>query len=471
MVHIDSIDEVQNNVTDEWFQFQIADLLEVLKQWKLKYGKVYRLWSFNTCILVVQDAEYIESILSSPRLLQKAFFYDQLSVWLGDGLLLSKGTKWQKRRKIFIPTFNIKILEQFVKIFDQQSQVMVDNLRDRANGETTIDIVNVACSTSLNILLETAMGVKISAQSADGIAYIKALKSLTHIVGARFLKPLQYLDFTFKLLSFKAYRTLQKNVQILHGFTEKVINERRNELMKSIADGNENERDIRKRMTFLDVLLQATIDGQPLTNEDIREEVDTFTLGGHDTITYATSFTLYLISRHPEVQQKAFDEVLKVIGPDKNKPVSMRELQELKYLECVIKESLRLYPPGPAIGRITVEDHKMGDKIIPSNTNIVLLTYAVGRDPDYFSRPNDFLPERFASVNGEKINPYTFLPFSAGPRNCMGQKFAMLEMKSIVSCILRHYELLPLGPDVVRIISMVMNSATGINIGLKLRES
>lgn len=100
----------------------------------------------------------------------------------------------------------------------------------------------------------------------------------------------------------------------------------------------------------------------------------------------------------------------------------------------------------------------------------MLLIYAVCRDPDYFSRPNDFLPERFAAVNGEKINPYAFLPFSAGPRNCMGQKFAMLEMKSIVSCLLRHYELLPMGPDVVRIINLVMSSATGIHIGLKLRE-
>ncbi|XP_065365616.1 probable cytochrome P450 4d14 [Calliphora vicina] len=407
----------------------------------------------------------------------KAFFYDQLSIWLGDGLLLSKGNKWQKRRKIFIPTFNIKILEQFVDIFDQQSHVMVDNLRDRANGETVIDILPVACSTSLDILLETAMGVKMSAQSAHGIAYMEALKSLSHIATERFLKPLLHFDCTFKLISFKMYRTLKKNVQMLHGFTEKVINERRAELLKSITDGyfkrNENECDelgIRKRMTFLDVLLQANIDGQPLTNEDIREEVDTFTFGGHDTITYAISFTLYLISRHPEVQQKAFAEVLKIIGPDKSKPVSMRELQELKYLECVIKESLRLYPPAPVIGRKTEEDYKIGDHIIPSNTNVMLLIYAVCRDPDYFSRPNDFLPERFASVNGEKINPYTFLPFSAGPRNCLGQKFAMLEMKSIVSCLLRHYELLPMGPDVVRIITLVMSSATGIHIGLKLRQ-
>lgn len=113
-------------------------------------------------------------------------------------------------------------------------------------------------------------------------------------------------------------------------------------------------------MAFLDVLLQSTVNGAPLTNEDIREEVDTFMFEGHDTTTSGIAFALYLIARHPEVQEKLVDEIKHILGTDKNKPVAYRELQELKYMECVIKETLRMYPSVPVIGREITEDVVVG---------------------------------------------------------------------------------------------------------------
>ncbi|TMW51300.1 hypothetical protein DOY81_003619, partial [Sarcophaga bullata] len=170
---------------------------------------------------------------------------------------------------------------------------------------------------------------------------------------------------------------------------------------------------------------------------------------GHDTTTSGISFCLYLLARHAEVQQRAFNEVVEVLGNDREKPVTMRDLQDLKYLEAVIKESLRMYPPVPMIGRQITEDTKIGNQTIPANTKVSMLVYAAGRDPDYFENPNDFNPERFYSESPDKINPFAYVPFSAGPRNCIGQKFAMLEMKSTISKVLRYYELLPLGEEAV----------------------
>lgn len=106
---------------------------------------------------------------------------------------------------------------------------------------------------------------------------------------------------------------------------------------------------------------------------------------------------------------------------------------------------------------------------IPARTNLSLSLFTVMRDPDYFSNPNDFIPERFAGESEEKINPFSFIPFSAGPRNCIGQKFAMLEMKSTISKMLRHFELLPLGPGVKPVINLILRSTTGIHIGLRTR--
>ena len=113
-------------------------------------------------------------------------------------------------------------------------------------------------------------------------------------------------------------------------------------------------------MAFLDVLLQATINGKPLSQEDIREEVDTFMFGGHDTITSGISYCLYLLARNADVQQRVFNEVVEVLGEDRETPVTMRDLQDLRYLEAAIKESLRMYPPVPVIARQINEDTKIG---------------------------------------------------------------------------------------------------------------
>ena len=108
-------------------------------------------------------------------------------------------------------------------------------------------------------------------------------------------------------------------------------------------------------------------------------------------------------------------------------------------------------------------------KIFPAHVNVGLLIYAACRDPDYFTDPHEFKPERFLNDSLNLINPFAYVPFSAGPRNCIGQKFAVLEMKSTISKMIRHYELLPLGEDVVPVMNLILRSATGINLGLKHR--
>lgn len=136
------------------------------------------MWYLHKCILFVQDVEYAEMILSSTKLLKKPFFYDQFSLWLGDGLLLSNGLKWQKHRRTINQTFNLKIMEQFVEVFDQHCHSLIKKLQPLADGSTVIDIHPLMCSTALNIIVETTMGVKISPQSPEGLVYIKALERL-----------------------------------------------------------------------------------------------------------------------------------------------------------------------------------------------------------------------------------------------------------------------------------------------------
>ncbi|XP_023307623.2 cytochrome P450 4d2-like [Lucilia cuprina] len=452
------------------------NVIESVRDFKRKYGKIYRFWVLHQLSLVILDPKYLEVVLSSQQMIKKSSLYDFLVGWLGRGLLLSWGKKWHARRKIITPTFHFKILEQFVEIFDQQSSIMVRKLYEKADGKTDIDIFPVVCLSALDIIAETAMGVKVNAQEQPGLEYVQAIANLSRIMADGFVKPSQITDFLFRLTAPKQYEEAKRCIKVLHKFTTDVIEQRRLALEQSIKDDtfkNESEDsdlNTKKRMALLDVLLQSTINGAPLSNEDIREEVDTFMFEGHDTTTSGISFTLYLIARHPEVQAKLVEEIKQVLGTDKNKPVTYRDLQDLKYMELVIKESQRLYPSVPAIGREITEDIKVGDITIPANTNVNIPLFMVLRDPDYFTNPNDFIPERFESDSNQKIHPFAYTPFSAGPRNCIGQKFAIFEIKSTVSKMLRHFELLPLGPDVRPVINLILRSKTGMHIGLKPRD-
>ncbi|EDW00775.1 probable cytochrome P450 4d14 [Drosophila grimshawi] len=446
--------------------------------WRLinKYGKFISFSLFNEIAFITADPRMIEAVLSSQKPITKNKLYNLLTDWLGTGLLLSTGKKWFKRRKIITPTFHFKILEQFVEVFDQQSAVMVEKLYDRADGKTIINMFPVACLAALDIIAETSMGVKLNAQHKPDFPYVQSVKIVSNIMAERFMRPLQRFNFTMRIFYPLIYRELNQHIKSMQDFTDSVISERRYTLQKSLKESNQNSKSAedddvgsKRRMALLDVLLQSTVDGQPLSNEDIREEVDTFMFEGHDTTTSAISYTSYLLARHPEVQERAFREVVEVIGNDKSKPITMRDLGELKYLECVIKESLRLYPPVPMIGRNLTEDITLDGKRFPADSNLILLIYHAQRDPEYFPEPEKFNPDRFSPENINNIDVFAFAPFSAGPRNCIGQKFAMLEMKSTISKMLRHFELLPLGEPVKPVMNLILRSTTGVNIGLKPR--
>ncbi|XP_075168008.1 putative cytochrome P450 4d14 [Haematobia irritans] len=433
----------------------------------------------NHCVIFIEDPQFFEPIMKSQQVIAKNGIYSILQCWLGQGLLLSSGPKWFSRRKIITPTFHFKILDEFVEIFDQQSRILIQRLQRKADGKTVVNMFPEICLTALDIIAETAMGVKVNAQEHPEFPYAKAVTDCANIMAMRLMKPFDRFEWYFRTVSNKSYRHLKRCLKVMHDFTDNVIEERRNALQKSIDNGTyqqgtntANEFGIKKRFAFLDVLLQSTVDGQPLSNEDIREEVDTFMFEGHDTTTSGISYTCYLLARHPEVQRKVLQEIQEVLGDDMGKPMTMQHLQELKYLDCVIKESLRLYPPVPMIGRLVEKDIELNGMLIPANTQLSLLLYAGCRDPDYFTQPNDFIPERFesSSESADKVNAFANVPFSAGPRNCIGQKFAMLEMKCTISKIVSHFELLPMGEEVQPAMNLILRSATGINVGLKKRD-
>ncbi|XP_052863438.1 uncharacterized protein LOC128270072 [Anopheles cruzii] len=420
--------------------FQTFDML--IQQ----YGKCFRLWLGTKLLIVITDPKDAEILLSSTKYIEKSDEYDLVRPWLGDSLLTSKGRKWFTHRRVITPTFHYKILEQFVRIFDQQSTTFIAVLKPYADSGKSVDLFRPITLCALDVICESAMGTKLNAQLNAESEYVKAVKDITLLIQYRLFNFLIRYDFFYRFSSNR--RKQQAALKVLHGYTDSVIKGRREELHrlhKEVTGGViENELGIKNKVAFLDMLLQSTIDGQPLSDLEIRDEVATFMFAGHDTITSATSFLLQSLMKHPDVQRKAFDEIRTVVGDDRTGPITMTMLNDMHYLDLVIKETLRMFSPVPMFGRKMSENAEINGKIFPAGSNAMIMSYFMGRNPEFYPNPEKFDPERFnIETTAEKTNPYQYLPFSAGPRNCIGQKFAVLEIKSITSKLLRYYELLP----------------------------
>jgi cytochrome P450 family 4 len=390
--------------------------------------------------------------------------------WLGTGLLTSEGIKWKKHRRIITPTFHFKILEQFINSFDAAGDVMVEKLKKHL-GCLSVDIYPFVTLCALDIICETAMGTTINAQRNEESEYVQSVKEMGRIIIERALVPHKNNEFLFRFT--KDYQIQKKALNILHEYTNNVINKRREELLKEYSSKQrENSVDmgIKKKMAFLDLLLQATVDDRPLTNEEIREEVDTFMFEGHDTTASGISFALYSLANNPEAQEKAYEEQVALFGKEKNPTVTYGDLQEMKYLELVIKEALRLYPSVPFYARETNQEVEFGGTKIPKGVNITIFAYGIHRDPKYFPDPEKFDPSRFETIDGKL--PYAYIPFSAGPRNCIGQKFAMLELKSTISKVIRNFKLAPASPhhSLKLVAETVLKSDNGVRLALMERK-
>ncbi|GLH07853.1 Probable cytochrome P450 4d14 [Gryllus bimaculatus] len=443
--------EFMNNMTKLWQQ----------------YGSVVKIWLGHKVCIMTAKPQHLEVFMKSNTNISKNFSYKYLHDWLGTGLLTSTGIKWKEHRKMITPAFHFKILEEFVDTFHQNSDILIDSLKKHVKG-SAFDFYEYITLATLDIICETALGVSVYAQQHSESEYVEAVKGMANMVMKRSFTPWMFFDFLFNLS--EDGKKQRRYLEILHGTTRKVIHSRKEEFMKLAAKETVvDEIGQKKKMALLDMLLETSRKYGNLTDEEIREEVDTFMFEGHDTTASGISFCLWLLGSHLDIQTKAYNELRDIFG-DSNRKATYRDLQEMKYLECVIKETLRLYPSVPLFGRELDEDVKVDELNLPAGTNVVFLTYFLHRDSDVYPNPEKFDPNRFQPDNIEKRHPFAFLPFSAGPRNCIGQKFAMLEMKAIISDILRNYKVIAAENVPVELsLEIVLRTSNGIFMKIEER--
>lgn len=245
----------------------------------------------------------------------------------------------------------------------------------------------------------------------------------------RLSKPWLMFDRLYHLTAAASNEINQKSK--LDSFTQNMVEQRRKIRKQGLTT----------RPCLLDHMLDIAEKHPDFTEEDITNEANTFMLAGQDSVGASVAFTLFLLAKHQEHQQKCWEEIEEIFQGDQERVPTMNDLRQMKYLEQCIKESLRMYPSVPILARSISEDIQMGDHVVPNHSLIICNIYATHHLAHIYPEPEKFQPDRFTAENSEKRNPYAFIPFAAGPRLCLGYKYAYLEMKTIISRILRSYKM------------------------------
>uniref|UniRef100_A0A182YKF4 Uncharacterized protein n=1 Tax=Anopheles stephensi TaxID=30069 RepID=A0A182YKF4_ANOST len=395
-----------------------------------------------------------QAILNSPTFATKSQDYDKVSEWIGNGLLISRGQKWFSHRKVITPGFHFKILENFVPVFNRQAEAFcakMERLTERSTAGAAINIFPELKLLTLGIICETAMGVGMDGggkvDDTQQAYYTQIVEELSSILYWRMFNVFVNIDALFRLT--RTSKRFDELVKKSWNFTLNMIDKRRKihqqeeeeKKLHATVERDEEETFGKRKRALLDTLLEARIDGKPLTDEEIREEVDTFTFAGHDTTASAMTFILYNVAKHPAVQERIYQEIVDEIGADFGE-LTLSSLNNLHYMELAIKESLRLFPPVPVIARIATGNTQLLSEPITRGTSVAIDIFTMHHNEDYFPHAERFDPERFESTRDKQsFNPYTYIPFSAGSRNCIGQKFAQYELKTTLVKLLQRFQI------------------------------
>nr|ACI25368.2 CYP4CC1 [Liposcelis bostrychophila] len=437
------------------------------------YRRSFRVWIAHRLFIACLYPEDAEVILGNNFEITKADVYEFLLPWIGDGLITSTGKKWRTHRKMLTPAFHFRILEEFTKVFNKNGKIFCEVL-SKIPENKIFDVYEYVKMYAMDNICETAMSVSINAQKNPNSAYIRAVKDMCTVAFKRMRTLWLRSDFLFRMSPWA--KVHDDALSLIHSQTRDVIKKRKQELERNpdlrLTMENDNF-SIKGKLAFLDILLHAAQEYR-LTDEDIREEVDTFMFEGHDTITSAISFAMYYISRDQEVQKKILQETESIFRGEDREP-TVKDFGAMKYLETVIKETLRLHPSVPFIARKISQDFQIDMKAYaPRGAEVLVVIAALHRNPYQWEKWDQFYPEHFLPEATQKRHPYSFVPFSAGPRNCIGQKFAMIEMKSVLSKVVKEFELIPSPhPEhaIREVPDLILTSGTGMHVGLRKRIS
>ncbi|XP_068617671.1 cytochrome P450 4c3-like [Battus philenor] len=394
-----------------------------------------KIWLGPKLYVAISNAEDAKVVLENC--LDKDVVYRFLRPWLGYGLFVAPLNLWKTHRKVLLPVFHNKIVEEYLGVIGKQAEILTEKLSEQVeNG--FFDVLPHITACTLDIVFETAMGERMDIQHGKDTPYLRARRIVMEILNMRFFKLWLQPDWLFNLTSYAKEQT--ENINLTHKFTDEVVLKRRieyernktqNTIQRS-ADGN--------LPVVLDMLFDREIQ---FTDDQLREHIDSITIAGNDTTALVIAYTLVLLGIHQHEQEEVFKEQEAIFGKSK-RGATKEDICKMHYLERTIKESMRLYSVVPIVARNIDKNLYLPNcgVNLPANTSVVVGIFAIHRSKDEWgSDAEEFNPDRFLPENSIDRHSAAFLPFSHGPRNCIGRNFGMILTKSIISSIIRTYKI------------------------------
>jgi cytochrome P450 len=371
-----------------------------------RFGDIYRVFApargvYNYVINHPDDIKRV--LLSNHRNYTKGEGMDRVKILLGNGIMTSEGDFWRRQRRMMQPCFHRRIIDQFGGLINEVNEKFAARWTAKSAAGVPINLTDDVSELTLEIVLRSIFGTDLERLERQfGANPFEVVAKETN----------RDLKFAFR------FRSLAKLVAELV--------ERR-------------QREPEERFDFLEMIMAARDRGndEPMTTKELIDEVLTLIVAGHETTASALTWTWYLISQHPEIAAQLESESDRVGA----QTLGLDAAESLTFTHQVVREALRLYPPGWLFTRRTIEADELGGYAIGPRTDVFICPYLLHRHPAFWNDPEKFDPQRFAGVDADDRHRFAYIPFSVGPRHCIGENVAMFEMLLHVQIMSRRFRL------------------------------
>ncbi|KAL1281617.1 hypothetical protein QQF64_000420 [Cirrhinus molitorella] len=406
-----------------------------------KYGRVWGIYDARQPVLSIMDQSIIKTILVKECY---SLFTNRRNFRLNgplyDAVSLVEDDDWRRIRSVLSPSFTSGRLKEMFGIMKTHSHILVDNLEKTARRGETVDIKEFFGAFSMDVVTSTSFSVDIDSLNNPKDPFVTNIKKMLKfdllnpmflIIGLfPFLTPvLEKMDFAFFPTSVTDF---------FFAALQKIKSER-------VANNHK-----KKRVDFLQLMVDSQTAGKAergsseehpkkgLSDHEILSQSIIFILGGYETSSSTLSFFFYNMATNPEAMKKLQEEIDQTF-PNRA-PVDYEAMMNMDYLDAALCESLRVFPILGRLERVCKKTVDINGLLIPKDTVVMIPTFVLHRDPDYWSDPESFKPERFTKGNKESIDPYMYMPFGLGPRNCIGMRFAQVTMKLAIVEVLQRFD-------------------------------
>nr|AZR39478.1 cytochrome P450 [Agasicles hygrophila] len=425
--------------------------------------KPFRFWLGPHLLLSFKNPIHLEKIMSAQKFAYKHDIYALLEEQIGDGLISASGLKpkYKVHRKTIIPMLDLKYVTSALLIIQHHIEICLKKLEKHVDMGT-FDVVSAIGPCSMDIIGEIIMGQKVNSQKTDHCQFSHAVINMMDVTFKRILQIWLHPKFIFRW--HPLYREMEKSAHIVNSFVN-----------KAISDSYQRRRTTTDKEEFIPLIdsLVNVKENNPnvISMQDLRHHLMTLMLASEDTFGIVTSFTVMCLGMYPEYQKIAVEEIRRLVGEEK-KEITLDDTYKLEYLDMCIKDVMRLFPIAPYIIRKAGEDYQIDQYKVPAGAGIIVPIFHLHRDSDFWENPEHFHPDHFLPEAVKKRHPYTYLPFSTGPRGCIGKLLANVQIKLFIARFLQEFAIEADGkvPDLQLKEDISIRPKFGYNIRLKKRE-